>query len=109
MVLLKKITLCVCLFFCSMGFAQNLTLAGEYACKTEKAAGSWVLKLNPDSTYKWYFTESKTFVAGHWKLSSDEIILRADATKKEMRFKVLSGEDSERAVLYHKKDFYFKK
>lgn len=109
MVFLKKIAFCVCLFLCSMGFAQNLPLAGEYAHKTEKAAGAWVLKLNPDSTYKWYFTESKTSVTGHWKLSNEEIILQADATKKETKFKVLSAEDSERAVLYYKKDFYFKK
>ena len=101
----------MCVLLCSMGFAQNLPLAGEYVCKTEKATGAWVLKLNADSTYKWYFTESKTFIAGHWKFSNEEIILKADATqaKKETRFKVLSAEDSERAVLYYKKDFYFKK
>ena len=106
----------MCLLFCLRGFAQNVSLPGEYVCKTEKSDGTWVLKLNTDSTYKWYFTESKTFITGHWKLSNEEIILRADATtdksgqaKKETRFKVLSGDDSERAVLYHKKDFYFRK
>jgi hypothetical protein len=92
-----------------VSFGQNPPLDGEYVFKPRKGEGTWVLKLKPDSTYTWNFTQSKSMSAGRWKIINDEIILHDSGTQKEIHFKVISGDDSERAVLYYRKDFYFKK
>ena|ERR1051326_4044278 len=105
----KNIILCgLLLIVCITASAQSVSFIGDYKYKAENKAGTWVLKLNADSTYKWYFTEAKDSHHGHWRYGKDEIILFEDSAATNVKFKVIMAEDSERPVLYRKKCFYFK-
>ncbi len=108
--LLKKILLIG--FFLALCFTvrgQNISLTGTYIYKKENSKDAWTLILKQDSTFKWYFTGSKDTAAGHWKFHSEEILLHNDSTKKETKFNVIAAEDSERPVIYRKKEIYLKK
>ena len=99
----------IVLFMGVSGWGQNVSLNGDYIYRLEKKEGAWKLNLKSDSTYKWYFTESKESHEGHWKYGKEEIILFEDGATTKVKFKVLVAEDSERPVLlYRKKCFYFK-
>ena len=111
-VLMKRFSLLlIVLIACATAHGQKVSLIGDYSYRSEKKEGDWKLNLKPDSTYKWYFTESKESHHGHWKCGNEEITLFEDSAAKDakVKFKVLEAEDSERPVLlYRKKCFYFK-
>ena len=109
-VIMKRLSLILLvLVACATARGQKVSLSGDYIYRLEKKEGAWKLNLKSDSTYKWYFTESKESHQGHWKYGKEEIILFEDAATTKIKFKVLMAEDSERPVLlYRKKCFYFK-
>ena len=99
----------IILIACATARGQKVSLIGDYTYHSDKNEGNWKLNLKADSTYKWYFTESKESHQGHWKYGKEEITLFEDGATTKTKFKVLMAEDSERPVLlYRKKCFYFK-
>lgn len=92
-----------------IAFGQMIPLAGDYVYRTEKKAGADVIKLNADSTFKWYYTDGVSSRNGKWSYKNEKIILRQDDSAKPIEIKTILGEEAERAILYYRKHLYFKR
>ena len=89
-------------------FGQSTSFVGDYVYRSQKVAGADVLKLNADSTYKWYFTEGMHARHGQWRCGKDEILLFGDSTAANVKFRVILSEESGRLTLCRKKRSYLK-
>lgn len=108
---MPKIILSIIFFLVAWyaGRAQHIPLAGEYEYKTPEAKVADILILNEDSSYKWYRPKDTKIKKGKWTYAAEKVILREDSGAKPLEIEVILGEESERAILYYKKRFYFKK